>query len=80
MRPIEELLKNRTTARLGYQEPWTGKDADGSEVTVAVQISMTVDDCIKLYRAQVGEAADGLTDADLLTEFIIVHWATEVQS
>lgn len=78
MRPIEELLKNRATARLGYQEPWAGKNADGTEATVAVLISMTVDDCIKLYRAQVGEAADGLTNADLLTEFIIVHWATEV--
>lgn len=71
---IERLLQNRHTARLKWVTPWPGVTADGNRVYCHITQSATVHDIIN-YARKPGHPE--MTDADILADFIAVHWAKE---
>jgi hypothetical protein len=75
---IDELIENRLTAMLEWPEPWPAIGPDGNDVSAHITLRATVNDCINLSRsaAKAGGRPTSGNDADLLQEFMAVHWAT----
>ena len=74
---LEELLENRTTAKLIWEDPRPAIGPEGNELHADITHSATVQDCINMARyaaKQRGQSA-GETDLDLLQDFITVNWA-----
>ena len=77
---IKLALRNPLNYVVRWQEPWDGRGADGAEVLVNVTLEFCVQDCINHQRHS---SKSDLTsnhrivysDADLLWNFIVVHWA-----
>lgn len=68
-----------------YDQPCPGLDDSGNEVTCNQRVSMTTEDAIKTQRYIVkmsyrrkGKPLKEMTPAELLDEYMIVHWATKV--
>lgn len=82
MKTIEELLAD-TNQRLRWAEPMPGLAGDGSKHDGTAFVTATVADCIRKARWSAHyrdpEGAMKLTPADLLQEFMAVHWATEAE-
>ena len=70
---IEELLENRHTQLLRWDEVRKGLDSGGNPVEVYVTLEATVHDCINMQRKLANPAQSG--DAVLLHNFMAVNWA-----
>lgn len=83
---IPFLLEHRKTIRLSWGEPWAANDSQDRRFDAHVQLSATVDDCIGIQRwthlhhcLDAGHEYTPDTEADLLTEFITIHWASVIE-
>lgn len=73
-----QLLKNRYTTFLEWNESWTGLDKHGSDSHVNITICASVHDCMKLQR-MAERRAKGFKktrlDAHLIKDFVAINWA-----
>lgn len=71
---LTEVLKNRDSYRIEWQDPWVGLDKRKHNVNAHVTHSASVGDCINIARTA---HPDG-TELGLLHNFIVVNWAVIV--
>lgn len=73
----EEMLEKNIL--LAYDEPWQ-TDHDGTSDYASIQIRVTAKDAVKLKRYEYKDKPKmaNLSDAKILDEFIVVHWAYTV--
>jgi hypothetical protein len=62
-----------------YEQPAQGIDKDGKSVTCTEKVSVTREDaaCIARYALQQRLAKKLMDDGEMITEYMIVHWARE---
>lgn len=75
------LLEDRYRQHLSWVEPWCGTASDGDSVDVCVGMRATAAGCINLQRRAVQSTGfkDAISDDQLLSDFIAVHWASLVE-
>lgn len=81
MPDIPDLLNRRHEAQLEWVEPWPALGPQGNHLDGYVTLRATVHDCVNIQRFSQRQATGGVTtgsDADLLSDFICIHWATEL--
>lgn len=68
------MIDNRHKSKLLWAQPFEAIDVDGKKIDACVELRATIQDCINIMRA--AHASKGLSDEELLQEFMSVNWAT----
>jgi hypothetical protein len=70
------LLESRHEARLQWCEPWPARGPEDNALDAHIQLSASVHDCINMQRIVWSRRGEDhlCRDADLLADFIAIHW------